>query len=123
TTLMDLRFGVSSYTQQTVPLRGYGYMKGDRLLALSGEYRFPLWETQRGVGTLPFFFDRLAGACFYDIGQIWGGQNFGPKHGLGAEARLVSHIFQVPTELRFGAAQGLSPMGQTQLYFQLGSAF
>ena len=129
TSLLDLRYGVTTYGQQRVPLRGYGLMRGNSLAAFSGEYRFPLLEIQHGPGTVPVFFDRLGGAAFYDVGQMWDASEFwrssslGLKHGVGAEARLVSHILQIPTELRFGLAQGINPEGQTQVYFQLGSMF
>jgi outer membrane protein assembly factor BamA len=41
------------------------------VVAASAEYRFPLLLVERGVSTLPFFFDRLWGDVFLDAGSAW----------------------------------------------------
>jgi len=121
----DLRFigDVSA-----VPLRGYGYgiLQGSHLLAGSMEYRFPVLEVHSGLGTLPFFLDTLHGAAFYDVGLAGSRDELTLgriKHGLGLEGRAKIFLNQVPTEIRLGAAQGLSPGGGVQFYTTWGVSF
>jgi Tol biopolymer transport system component len=56
-----------------VPLRGYPFAStgGNTVGLLSAEYRFPLMEFQHGVGTLPFFAERLSGSIFTDAGTAY----------------------------------------------------
>ncbi len=100
-----------------VPLRGYGLEGGDRMFALNSEYRFPLGEIQRGVGTLPILFSRWYGVVGYDIGNIWTGpypaNNL--RQSVSLEARLQLVVMNVPLELRVGLAQGTGPLGPVSM--------
>lgn len=53
-----------------IPLRGYAFAGtgGNTVGLLSAEYRFPLMEFQHGLGTLPFFAERLSCNFFTDNG-------------------------------------------------------
>jgi outer membrane protein assembly factor BamA len=56
-----------------VPLRGYPFagVGGNTVGLLSAEYRFPIMEFQHGIGTLPFFAERLSGNVFSDTGTAF----------------------------------------------------
>ena len=56
-----------------MPVRGYreGTQRGDRAVAASVEYRFPIALVERGYRLLPFFLDRVSGAVFADGGAAW----------------------------------------------------
>lgn len=62
------------------PVRGYaeGAQFGDRALSATIEYRLPLFLPQTGVGTLPFFLDRLSADVFADAGTAWCSDRCGP---------------------------------------------
>lgn len=123
-TIMDERYiaGVDSGA-----LRGYstGQLSGDRMALASLEYRFPLWEIQRGPGTLPLFFRRLSGAVFTDAGWIGRGSlPNDPRFGFGVEARTTMDVINVPTELRLGFAQGTHPQeGGPHFILEAGISF
>jgi WD40-like Beta Propeller Repeat len=55
------------------PVRGYGEgsQLGDRAVAGSLEYRFPIALVERGYRLLPLFVDRLWGTAFADGGAAW----------------------------------------------------
>lgn len=111
-----------------VPLRGYGYgiLQGDTVAAGSLEYRFPLFEIQRGLGTLPVYLDKLHAAAFFDVGLAGDREELSSarlKHGFGLEARAKVFLNQIPTEIRLGVAHGTSPGGGPQLYTTYGVTF
>jgi outer membrane protein assembly factor BamA len=56
-----------------LPVRGYstGRLRGDSALIGSLEYRFPIWQIDRGPGVYPIFFQRLVGDVFVDSGTAW----------------------------------------------------
>lgn len=55
------------------PLRGLPVSAFSRTRAMlfSGEYRFPILNTLRGIGTVPFFLKDISGALFADYGNAW----------------------------------------------------
>src|SRR5690606_21528873 len=55
-------------------LRGYqpGAFPGRYYSVLNAEYRIPLADVERGLGTLPGFLRRLALSPFVDVGAAWG---------------------------------------------------
>ena len=113
TLLYDIVDARSLGAFQEVPLRGYPARNGDRVAALNVEYRFPLGEIQRGLGTLPLFLDRWYGVLMYDVGNVWTG-DYKPnnlKQALGVQARAKVHVMNVPLEVGAGVAQGTSPLG------------
>lgn len=54
-------------------LRGYPFagVTANSVALSTAEYRFPLVEFQRGVGTMPFFGERLSAAVYSDLGMGW----------------------------------------------------
>ena len=56
------------------PVRGF--LRGERFgryaWTASIEYRFPLFNVNRGLGLVPFHMDRTAGSLFFDAGNAWG---------------------------------------------------
>jgi len=98
-----------------LPVRGYpeGTQRGDRAVAATAEYRFPLVLVERGYRVLPVYLDRLWGAVFTDAGTAWcvescevGGERFGdprPAVSVGAELGInLSILYSPPFPLRFG---------------------
>jgi len=59
--------------QTELALRGYPsrLLRGRKFTLATLEYRFPIHNIERGIRTWPFFFRRLHGALFYDIGNAW----------------------------------------------------
>ncbi|MBI6545760.1 MAG: PD40 domain-containing protein [Cyanobacteria bacterium NC_groundwater_1444_Ag_S-0.65um_54_12] len=124
--LDDLR-GLPSELESQVPLRGYasGVEIGRHVTLLSAEYRIPLWEVQRGIGTVPFFVERLSVAPFLDVGKAWTTWDSAPLlTGLGIETRAHVVLAQsIPSEFRLGYAKGLHPLGVHQLILGIGAVF
>jgi hypothetical protein len=56
-----------------LPVRGYGEgaQFGDRGVAATAEWRFPLALVERGRGVLPVYLDRVWGTLFVDAGRTW----------------------------------------------------
>lgn len=129
-------FGDRSIVKDAVdgPRFGAGYLRGfpansqvgDSFLLGTLEYRFPIWEVERGIGSLPLFLSRIHGAVYGDLGDAFDGV-FQPRRlqaGVGVEARahLVvgykGHFF-----VRTGIARGLMRGGVEQPYFVMGVPF
>lgn len=110
-------------------LRGYPYASvgGTELHLLNAEYRFPIAWVQRGLGTFPFFLQRLTGALFADYGDAFSDRwrttslkDF--KLGVGGEVRLdLAYFYYFGASLQLGYARGLSAGGIDQGYFLLNS--
>jgi hypothetical protein len=138
-------YGITG-TQRTFGVRGYpvGAQRGDRALAATAEYRFPLMLVERGVRTWPFFLDRIWGDVFVDAGAGWCTRNCEPRFlaaprepaplaSTGAEL-LVSTVlgYDLHLTLRGGAALPLRAVPTTvgaptrppvQLYLVAGRSF
>jgi WD40-like Beta Propeller Repeat len=106
-------------------LRGYprNVLTGDAYALGTLEYRLPLLEIERGPGTLPLFFDRLALVPFADLGIAFDGSpnpsQF--KGALGAELRaFVTLGYYGAFMVRAGYARGLSRGGLDQPYVVMG---
>ncbi|HEX6178415.1 MAG TPA: BamA/TamA family outer membrane protein, partial [Thermoanaerobaculia bacterium] len=115
-----------------LPVRGYGEgtLRGDRAAIASLEYRFPIWEIERGPTTWPIFFNRVVGSVFADGGRAWGFSIFDPQFdtiaSVGAEAGLDLVLgFALPLRYRFGVARRLRDPGNgdVEFYAGLGTAF
>lgn len=63
--------GGGSYTY--FPFRGLpvSALSRTRAMLFSAEYRFPLLEPLRGLGTVPFFLKDISGALLVDYGNAW----------------------------------------------------
>ncbi len=124
-------------------LRGYefGSDVGDRYWLASAEYRFPIWQVQRGVGTIPAYFRNISGAVFADAGNAftdvdeWEDAFDGSLVGVGAEISTRWALgWGAFITGRIGYGVGLTPVplapdarhGWTDprsFYFQLGGSF
>lgn len=124
----------TNYDNRSLLVRGYDFTAGNRAATLGLEYRFPLWEVERGWGEFPVFLERVYGVGFVDGGYIWGtdpttftlpdwGQDL--KVGAGGELRAQTTMFQaVPLDVRLGLAHGFTVGGDAvQFNFGLGTTF
>jgi hypothetical protein len=112
----------------TYPLRGYGAatLSGSRMVATSLEYRFPLFEVQRGLDILPIYLSQVHGTVFYDVGTAGSDKTFatnGLRHGIGFELLGQVSVATPLSDLRAGLAYGLSPGGSLQPYVGIGGSF
>lgn len=95
-------------------IRGYppGAFIGKQYNLGNLEYRFPLLWVERGVSTLPVFFQSLAGAFFADYGGAYDQLDLhdplGQYHlGVGAEIRAALTVgYFLNSSLRIGWAKG-----------------
>ncbi|MBX7149865.1 hypothetical protein K1X76_12410 [bacterium] len=64
---------LAGYSTRLFAFRGLPGVQfaGDRAVLFSTEYRFPIWNIERGLGTAPIFFQRIHGSVFSDFGNIW----------------------------------------------------
>jgi Tol biopolymer transport system component len=64
---------VTMGSELDLPVRGYreGVLFGDRAVAGTLEWRFPLALIERGRSVMPVYLDRLWGSAFVDAGRTW----------------------------------------------------
>jgi len=92
------------------------------------EHRILLFDIDRGIGTLPFFFQRLHLALFVD-GAVSGYPRNGPRLkqwgvGVGAELRLdIVLAYYLPMTVRLGYAHGWGQSGIDNVFLLLGQMF
>jgi hypothetical protein len=99
----------------------------------SAEYRFPIWNVDRGVGTVPFFLRNFSGALVLDAGNAFDDDTGTGLDqtlvGAGAELRMLSvWAWGVGLYTRLGYAFAVHgdgiPFGSPEgLYLALGSSF
>ena len=104
--------------EQDVYLRGYpvNEFRGRKAALLSAEYRIPLWNVERGAGSLPYFLKRIHAAFFAEAGNAWDGtfRHSDLKRSVGAELRFdLTIAYFVPVTVRVGIASGLDEEGET----------
>jgi len=120
-------FQMGGYPQQSeYPLRGYPsrFAAGKYFAMGTLEYRTPIWYIFRGIGTKPFFWDRLHGAFFADAGEVWSDREKYStdrlKTGVGLEARLDMTLgYRLKITPTIGVARGLNKGGETAVYFTI----
>jgi hypothetical protein len=106
-------------------LRGYpsALFQGQRVALGTLEYRFPLYNIERGPGTFPLFFKRLHGALFVDAGKTWDAGGLDLKdfnRGIGGEIRLDADIgYYLPVRFVIGITRGIDPGGETRILLGL----
>lgn len=120
-------FQLGGYSPSTeFPLRGYPSRFATGKYAAIGtlEYRAPVWYILRGVNTKPFFWDRLHGAVFTDIGEVWDDTNgFSSRRlevGSGMEVRFdmtLGYWLEITPTL--GIAHGFNQDGETTIFFTI----
>jgi hypothetical protein len=137
-------FGLSETRDLFV--RGWraGSQFGDRALAASAEWRFPLVRVERGLGLVPVFVNRFWGTTFVDAGTAWCAEQCDPQLALlfprpdplvSVGAELGGDFlfgFNAPYRLRAGLAVpvsnsftslGVRERESPRVYFTLGQAF
>ncbi|MEO1171791.1 MAG: hypothetical protein AAFX94_07025, partial [Myxococcota bacterium] len=123
--ILNLNFGAGS------ALRGFPLapIVGDSIGEAHLEYRFPIWDVQRGVDTLPVFFGNLSAAPFVDAAVVaddpdnWfdEGNRFAS---VGAELRLELVIgYAVGTTLRAGYGRAVAGEDTQAAYLVFGGVF
>lgn len=127
--------GITVIPQEWRSLRGYytGTRSGETYWLASGEYRFPVWYIERGVGTIPLFVRHVSGAVVIDAGNAWDDSDDAALTnsllGVGAELRASAIAFYgLPLYGRVGYAFGLLNGGieigsLDGLYFEAGTSF
>ncbi len=95
-----------------IGMRGYPFyaIGGNKMLTLNTAYRFPIF-TKLNFRLLQFYFTKLFGSVFFDIGDAWY-KEITPikkwKKDIGFELRLESFSFYAyPTRIFFSGAYGL----------------
>ncbi|HEX8243648.1 MAG TPA: hypothetical protein VF541_09135, partial [Longimicrobium sp.] len=127
-------------------VRGWpsGSQFGDRAVAGTAEWRFPLLRVERGVGLIPVFVNRFWGTAFVDAGTAWCAEQCNVDLGrlfpdpdpmvsvgteLGGDFLL---FFNAAYRVRAGVAlpvtravtaRGFRERPSPKLYFTLGQAF
>ncbi len=127
--------GVTVVPDEFRSLRGFGYGadSGEWYWQGSGEYRFPIWRIERGLGALPLFVRWISGTVLVDAGNAFddvaGASMQNSKVGVGAELNVAmiagwgSSIY-ARGGYAFSAYGGGIPIGDIQgLYLALGSSF
>jgi hypothetical protein len=107
-----------SYAGGFVGMRGYPFygLGGNDIAVIGATYRFPLW-TAINFRFLEFYFTKLYGSVFADVGDAWTGK--APalsdwKRDAGFELRLEAFSFyQYPTRIFFSGAYGLDRFNRT----------
>ena len=127
--------GITVVPSEWRMLRGYypASDSGEWYWLGSGEYRFPIWNLDRGVGTIPLFARFLSGAVFVDAGNA-----FDEQAGAGIDQTLLGVGAEVQAYLLYfygagiyaRAGYGFAPRGDgipfgdvRGLYLALGSSF
>lgn len=127
--------GITVVPDEWRALRGFypATVSGEWFALGSAEYRFPLWNIDRGVGTFPVFVKGLSGAIFVDAGNAFDAPDSfaidSSLVGTGAELRLSTVVgYGLGLYGRFGyafAAHGDGiPFGDPYgFYATIGSSF
>ena len=109
------------------PIRGYSEgdrKEGKQLLYFRGEYRFPLTDIGRGVGTSPLFFDEISLAAFAEGGDIYGDEvdDFMAGYGLELSLDMELSYGRAPARISIGVAGNIDESG-VQAYLAPGLTF
>jgi hypothetical protein len=107
--------------QGGVVLRGYEpvTLVGRNVALFNGEYHFPIANIDRGLSTLPLFFQRVSGTVFFDYGSAFNAPETAKfKSGVGGELWFDSTLaYVVGFTFRLGYARGLASQGIDKVYF------
>jgi len=111
-----------------VALRGFapGVTNGNRFHLVQAEYRFPLFDANRGIATLPLYLGRLHAVAFGDLGVAYRDRpdwdELRGSMGVELHAQLIAGYY-LPLMLRAGFAYGMGRGGGPQFYLNLGRGF
>ena len=130
--------------RRTFAVRGFpdGAQRGNRAVAASAEYRFPLALPGSGVGSTPLFLRGVSGLLYFDAGAAWcpAGTPVSAACSVGATAqRWMTSVggeldldaaieYDVPYRFRFGVAlptanREFARTANASLFFALGLSF
>ncbi|MDP2305559.1 MAG: hypothetical protein Q8P18_05995 [Pseudomonadota bacterium] len=127
--------GITVVPSEWRSLRGFypASDSGEWYWLTSGEYRFPIWNVDRGVGTIPLFVRNLSAAVVVDAGNAFDDvEGAGIEQtlvGVGGELRLYTILgYGVGLTTRLGYAMsvaggGIAPGELDGFYATLGSSF
>jgi hypothetical protein len=111
-------------------LRGIdaGAAVGTRAAVVNADYRFPIVDVQRGIGTLPIFLRAVHGAVFADVGHAWTMPTptttfrvADLRKSVGAELSFDTVVgYTLPVTLTAGAAWRDDPEGRGRGYAVFG---
>ena len=109
-------------------IRGYkpAATSGTQYLLAGAEYRFPIYDFDRGFELTPIYFRQLKGSIFYEGGAAYRGflADADILTGLGAEVSMnVEFAYYLFGNLRLGYARGLAEQGINEVYFIFGGGF
>jgi hypothetical protein len=109
-------------------LRGYpaGYRSGPQFHQVQLEYRFPIFDPEWGIYTLPLYLRRLYATVFVDAGNAFAGPPKLSEFLVGTGAELFAQLvvsYRMTITVRMGLARGLTEGGETQFYLHLGTGF
>jgi WD40 repeat protein len=109
-------------------LRGYpqNAFTGRRFATVNVEYRFPLFDPQRGWRSLPVFLRHFHGTAFVDAANAWSGAFHADdvKTAVGASIGVDTAIgYALPLTAEVSVAHGFDVRGETKVYLRLGLAF
>lgn len=115
---------LNTFGLNDLPVRGFdlGALRGQRAVIGSIEYRFPLYEIDRGPTTYPIFFNRIHGAVFSDAGRAAGTTIASAGAEVAADFIVAGAL---PLRYRLGVAIRLTNPGKSsvQPYIGIGSSF
>ncbi|MCL4478284.1 MAG: hypothetical protein M1381_04180 [Deltaproteobacteria bacterium] len=103
-----------------VPIRGYpaGILTGDKALSLTIEYRYPVAIIDRGINTLPVYFDKVSLAPYADIGT----NTIKTITSYGMELHIDTYIaYLYNVRFSFGYAYALNAFPSSSFYFFIGA--
>ncbi len=107
--------------QGGITLRGYQPVAaaGRSYLLSNFEYRFPIWNVDRGIETLPIFLNRINGAFFFDYGSAFDDIEAAKfKTGAGGELWFDATLGYIQQfTFRLGFAHGFASGGLDKVYF------
>ena len=111
-------------------LRGYppGVIGGSQYHLLNMEYRFPLWNPERGIQTLPVFLSHIWLAAFCDVGGAFQDKLDVDELVVGAGGEVLIRLmigYFLPLTFRVGYAYGFMRKqgGEHQFFGLLGVPF
>ncbi len=109
----------NNYT--SIPVRGYssGILTGTQVYSASLEYRYPAGIFDRGIGTLPFYLDKVSLSPFFDAA----GNSRRHISSSGIELNFDTYIaYQFPLRFTLGYAYAFNAYPLSSLYFMIGAA-
>lgn len=127
--------GITVIPAEWRSLRGFypSTRDGEAFWLASGEYRFPIWRVDRGLGTVPIFLRYISGAIVLDAGNAWEDPDDATLErslvGIGAELRVAAIAFYgMSLYGRLGYAvpllgPGVQPGSIDGLYAEAGTSF